>query len=156
MKIKHFAFFLVTALFYLSCGGVSQSGQGSISVDAASLARSMARDMNWDDMDPDMERFADMYTMSMTIKLSTIGTYSASAEQKYKMTQEEMKSGDEEYMANYFMKSMGKPLTIDNIPVGSRIKVKAEVSFGSDIDEALYKEYLRSHSFWYRIENTEQ
>lgn len=143
MKIKHFAFFLITALFYLSCGGVSQSGQGSISVDAASLARSMARDMNWDDMDPDMERFADMYTMSMTIKLSTIGTYSASAEQKYKMTQEEMKSGDEEYMANYFMKSMGKPLTIDNIPVGSRIKVKAEVSFGSDIDEALYKEYLK-------------
>ena len=72
MKIKHFAFFLITALFYLSCGGVSQSGQGSISVDAASLARSMARDMNWDDMDPDVERFADMYTMSMTIKLSTI------------------------------------------------------------------------------------
>lgn len=152
MKAKFSLFILAFSLLFFSCGGgLSQEGTGSVTMDAGRVAQHLARSAgikardvgsNFDGHGRDMD-MASLYSLSMTVKLSTIGDYSASAQEKYKITMEEMAASDDA-MESFFKTSLGKPITIEEIPVGSRIKVKAEVSFGQEFDEDAYRKILKN------------
>ena len=151
MKAKFSLFILALSLLFFSCGGgLSQEGTGSVTMDAGRVAQHLARSAgikardvgsNFDGHGRDMD-LASLYSLSMTVKLSTIGDYSASAQEKYKITMEEMAASNDA-MESFFKTSLGKPITIEEIPVGSRIKVKAEVSFGQEFDEDAYRKILK-------------
>lgn len=152
MKIRSSLILLVLSLLFFSCGGgLSQEETGSVTMDAGRVAQHLARSAGikardvgstFDGHGRDMD-MASLYSLSMTVKLSTIGDYSASAQEKYKITMEEMAASDDA-MESFFKTSLGKPITIEEIPVGSRIKVKAEVSFGQEFDEDAYRKILKN------------
>lgn len=151
MKIRSSLILLVLSILFFSCGGgLSQEGTGSVTMDAGRIAQHLARSAGikardvgstFDGHGRDMD-LGSLYSLSMTVKLSTIGDYSASAQEKYKITMEEMAASDDA-MESFFKTSLGKPITIEEIPIGSRIKVKAEVSFGQEFDEDAYRKILK-------------
>ncbi len=152
MKAKFSLFILALSLLFFSCGGgLSQEGTGSVTMDAGKVARYLARDTRIslrDNANTNDDRGSgvdpsDYFSFAMTIKLSTIGDYAASAEEKYTISKEEM-SKSKDAMGEFFYVSAGKPITIEDIPVGSRIKVKAELGFGQDFDEEGFKKAAKN------------
>ncbi len=111
--------FLLSVLFYSCSNLINQKAQGSVTVDADKVARFLA----------DNSRDASNNSQTMTIKLSTIGDYSASTEEKFTLTNDEIAGTN-------------KKLTLGDIPVGSRIKVKAEVTLGDSKAEGYSEEFI--------------
>lgn len=120
MKAKLSVFVFLLSVLFFSCGNIlNQKGQGSVTIDVDKVARYIANNA----------RNASTDSKILTIKLSTIGDYSASAEENFTIT------NDEIFGTN-------KELTLEGIPVGSHIKVKAEVTLESSKAEGYSEEFV--------------
>lgn len=120
MKAKLSVFVFLLSVLFFSCGNIlNQKGQGSVTIDVDKVARYIANNA----------RNASTDSKILTIKLSTIGDYSASTEENFTIT------NDEIFGTN-------KELTLEGIPVGSRIKVKAEVTLENSKAEGYSEEFV--------------
>lgn len=136
MKDKFSLFILALSLLFFSCGGgLSQEGTGSVSIDAGKVAEYISRNA--------ARAVEPSVYYKMTVKLSTIGDYEASAEGEYKKNTRDISRDDGSGVKSFYKSAMGTPVTINDIPVGSNIKVKAEVYFSQFTDIESFKAFLR-------------
>ena len=136
MKLKLSSALLIFVFLFVSCGGgLSQGGTGSVSIDAGRVAEYLARNA---------ARTADIPSTAykMRIVITTSGDYEGKAETtvSHNVTDTSI-SG----MRPFFQKAYGTPVTIEDIPVGSTIKVKAALYLSQNIDADAYRQYLREH-----------
>ena len=148
MKIRFSSILIILSVLFFSCRGLSQEDTGEVSVDVGKAARhvihytsnSSSNDLN------DMEGFEQYFGIIeyvLKISVSTSGTYSTSTEAVYSVTASDiMNAGSEEALEEYYEQAFTTPITIDSIPVDSRIKVKATISMGVTIDKAALRRLL--------------
>ncbi|SFI82182.1 hypothetical protein SAMN04487775_106181 [Treponema bryantii] len=89
------------SLFLSSCGGITETGEGSISFDAGQISRTLTRNVTEDEKDS-----------LITLELATIGDYVTSVKK------------------TFTRKDENPTVTLDNIPVGSQIRVKVILFYG--------------------------
>lgn len=151
MKIKVPGFFILAALFFVSCGGLSQSGDGSVTLDAGKVARYLGRSVEKSrsvnsafNYRSSEEEMMSMFTYGMIIKVSTSGDYSESVEKRYTKSLEEVQSEEEmaASMQEFYGKATGDPITINGIPVGSKIRVNVKLTIGEILNEDLYRKHM--------------
>lgn len=92
---------LLFSIFLFSCGGITETGEGSISFDAGQISRTLSRNVTEDEKDS-----------LMTLELATIGDYVTSVKKTFTREEE------------------NPTVTLDNIPVGSQIRVKVILFYG--------------------------
>ncbi len=147
MKAKVFVIISLCSLLFFSCGNLnSQYGETSITLDAGKVARYLGRGIDYNTGDgsgevtadvPDMDAF--MYN-EMVISVSTEGSFSTGAEAVFSQSMTEASSY--EVMEAFYKEAMGTPITLEEIPVGSTIKLNAVLSFGVAFDAEAYKKTL--------------
>ena len=147
MKVKFSVLVFALSLLFFSCSNAVQE-ETSISVDAGQLARFLTKNADYSSRSSSANyRSADDWAYvsyyGMKIKLSTSGSYNASAEVTYKISLTEMDNNPEVSLENLIKKAAGKQITIEGIPVGARIKVKASLSMGFNIDRELLEKLMR-------------
>ncbi len=143
------------SLLFISCGGaISQDGDASLSLDTGTIIKYVAqRSENvskafalkpsayYEDID-----FTEFITYALVVKASTEGGYSMSTEQVYKAPVGNVQS--EEEMASIFQelcrKASASPITLENIPIGKKIKVKISISMVTLVDTDAYIKALEA------------
>ena len=141
-----FLLILLFSFILFSCNnGLTEPGEGSISVDAGGLASYVVQNARaahdgekFDDSMMDYYKYIDYI---MTLRVSTSGDYSASGENEFKINMSEIDS--DESMKKASDEAFKTPITIGNIPVGSRIKVTAEVLYSVRFNESTIKDMLK-------------
>ncbi len=154
MKLKISGLFLVAALLFVSCGSATQSGEGSITLDAGKVARYLGRSITASQVVNSSINFSisetdykSLVSYGMIIKVSTSGDYSESVEKQYTKkldeceTEEEISAAMEEFYGN----ASGSPVTIEGIPIGSRIRVNVKLTFGEILDEETFRKIMREN-----------
>ena len=132
MKKLSFLGIIFFSIFLFSCGGITEINEGSISFDAGQLARSLGsklEPLSGNNRNANVQEIE--YTM--TISLSTSGDYVTSAKKDYKKNLSSILTKDEfeNAIEDFYKEATGTPITLDNIPVGSRIKVKVSLTLGT-------------------------
>ena len=132
MKKLSFLGIIFFSIFLFSCGGITETNEGTISFDAGQLARSLGsklEPLSGNNRNADVQEIE--YTM--TISLSTSGDYVTSAKKDYKKNLSSTLTKDEfgNAIEDFYKEVTGTPITLDNIPVGSRIKVKVSLTLGT-------------------------
>ena len=148
---------VLTALcaLFISCGGgLSQEGTGSISMDAGRVARYLGQHANHSAIVHNKKNgnvvegldFIPPIKQEMKVGLSTIGSYTTSTEIVYsqKVTDIDSAAEFEEAMEQFYIECFGKTITLEEIPVGSRIRVKAVLTISELIDEEEFRKKLPS------------
>ena len=143
MKIRFASILVILSVLFFSCrGSVSQDCSGSVTVDSGKVAKyvtqrssQFANIVNASNSDPNDPLSNIKVTCELKVKLSTEGDYTTTAEIVYS---KEFAIGDEEaggdMSETMFKDDMGKSITLSDIPVGSSIKVKANVSMKMIVD----------------------
>ena len=149
MKIRLSLIFVILSVFFLSCSnGISQKGEGSITLDAGRVARYLGQNLSKDRSVSRTIRhtsgsdFDNFMVYKMSIKVSTLGNFETSVQKDFSKSIVNADS-EEEYCAalqSFFDTSVGTPISIENIPVGSKIKIKVALTFGEEIDEDAFRE----------------
>ena len=148
---------VLTALcaLFISCGGgLSQEGTGSISMDAGRVAKYLGQHANHSAIVYNKKNgnvvegldFIPPIKQEMKVGLSTIGSYTTSTEIVYsqKVTDIDSAAEFEEAMEQFYIKCFGKTITLEEIPVGSHIRVKAVLTISELIDEEEFRKKLPS------------
>ncbi|SFI81439.1 hypothetical protein SAMN04487775_106135 [Treponema bryantii] len=148
---------VLTALcaLFISCGGgLSQEGTGSISMDAGRVAKYLGQHANHSAIVYNKKNgnvvegldFIPPIKQEMKVGLSTIGSYTTSTEIVYsqKVTDIDSAAEFEEAMEQFYIECFGKTITLEEIPVGSRIRVKAVLTISELIDEEEFRKKLPS------------
>jgi len=149
MKIRLSLIFITLSVFFLSCSnGISQKGEGSITLDAGRVARYLGQNLSKNRSVSRTIRhtsgsdFDNFMVYKMSIKVSTLGNFETSVQKDFSKSIVNADS-EEEYCAtlqSFFDTSVGTPISIENIPVGSKIKIKVALTFGEEIDEDAFRE----------------
>lgn len=164
MKVKLFSLFLVLSVLFFSCSnGVSEKGEGTISVDAGKLAELMTANSARSASRASLARsgdgdFFDYMSYTLKVKLSTEGGYSTSTEKQFKKSlsaayfmrsEEEWAAMDETDLPEYDLikEAKGTPITLSGVPIGRKIKVKAVLTFGYTFDMNGYLDSLRAYGY---------
>lgn len=148
---------VLTALcaLFISCGGgLSQEGTGSISMDAGRVAKYLGQHANHSAIVYNKKNgnvvegldFIPPIKQEMKVGLSTIGSYTTSTEIVYSQNVTDIDSAAEfeEAMEQFYIKCFGKTITLEEIPVGSHIRVKAVLTISELIDEEEFRKKLPS------------
>lgn len=101
MKKHSSILFLLFSIFLFSCGGITETGEASISFDAGQISRSLTRNVSEEEKD-----------LMMTLELSTVGDFETSVKDTFSKK-------DDTHI-----------VTLNSIPVGSQIRVKVSLSYG--------------------------
>lgn len=164
MKVKLFSLFLVLSVLFFSCSnGVSEKGEGTISVDAGKLAELMTANSARSASRASLARsgedvFFDYMSYTLKVKLSTEGGYSTSTEKQFKKSlsaayfmrsEAEWAAMDETDLPEYDLikEAKGTPITLSGVPIGRKIKVKAVLTFGYTFDMNGYLDSLRAYGY---------
>jgi len=155
MKVRLSLIFVILSVFFLSCGNsISQEGEGIITLDAGKVARYLGQNASISKsvqarsglhfMGAEFPDIKSYMNYEMNIKVSTIGQYETSADANYNKPINEIFATNNiaETLESFYKEATGNPIILEDIPVGSKIKVKIELSFGQTFDEDTYKQTL--------------
>lgn len=137
IKFSLLIFFINFLVFiFVSCSGsVSQDFRGSVTIDTEKLVQYVTeRSPFFSNSNQTVRVMADTtpsstLTYRLIVRLSTQGDYSTNQEAIYTQTiSSEQNNTNNTIIEEMFRNNMNKTLTISDIPVGSNISVKADVS----------------------------
>lgn len=137
IKFSLLIFFISFLVFiFVSCSGsVSQDFRGSVTIDTEKLVQYVTeRSPFFSNSNQTVRVMADTttsrtLTYELIVRLSTQGDYSTNQEAIYTQTiSSEQNNTNSTIIEEMFRNNMNKTLTISDIPVGSNISVKADVS----------------------------
>lgn len=137
IKFSLLIFFINFLVFvFVSCSGsVSQDFRGSVTIDTEKLVQYVTeRSPFFSNSNHTVRVMADTtpsstLTYRLIVRLSTQGDYSTNQEAIYTQTiSSEQNNTNNTIIEEMFRNNMNKTLTISDIPVGSNISVKADVS----------------------------
>ena len=168
MKTKLSVFVFFISVLFFSCGGaVIQDNDVSLSLDTGSIVRYVTQhsetvnkaftlkpSANLEDVD-----FTEFINYALVIRASTEGGYSTTTEQFYKTPFGDVESPEEmdSILQDLYRKASASPITLENIPVGKRIKVKINVVMATLVDTEAYVKVLEAEGYpSYLIEQMKQ
>ncbi len=130
---------LIVSFSFTACGNLLTE-DASITIDAEKVARYLGRNADTSVLCRSGAREAgneDIYNNGMIITASTIGTYETSSENKYVTPMSDMELRED--VEVLYKKASGTSITLDNIPVGARIKVKVSLALGMFVNTDVYR-----------------